>query len=154
MKYIKFLFLSFATIVAMSCDPVMPDLEHDIQRFPEAAFYQGELTECVGEEQTTFPVHIEMHRRDDGLYNFSIGDTGTDIQHEPQYLSFYKLSGALVDGTLSIQGDNVLGMINADQFTFLRLDVELTADKATINIEFDENKSWSCEADAIIFNLE
>jgi hypothetical protein len=79
MKYIKFLFLSFATIVAMSCDPDQSDRELSIQRFPEAAFYEGDLTEQVGEEQTTFPVYIEMHRRDDGLYNFSIGDVGTDI---------------------------------------------------------------------------
>lgn len=154
MKYIKFLFLSLAAVVAMSCDPDQSDRELSIQRFPEAAFYEGDLTEQVGEEQTTFPVHIEMHRRDDGLYNFSIGDVGTDIQHEPQYLSFYKLNGAFVDGRLSIWGDNVLGIINADQFTFLRLDVELTADKAKINIEFDENKSWSCEVDAVIHMLE
>jgi hypothetical protein len=138
----------------MSCDPDQSDLEYDVQRFPEAAFYEGDLTEQVGDEQTTFPIHIELYRRDDGLYNFSIGDVGTDIQHEPQYLSFYKLNGVLVDDRLSIVGDNVLGMINADQFTFSHFDVVLTAKKATVNIQFDDNKSWHCEADAIIHMLE
>lgn len=154
MKYIKFLFLSLAAIVAMSCEPDQSDIELGIQRFPDAAFYEGQSIKCVGDDQVPFLAHIEMRRRDDGLYNFSIFDTNADVQHDTQCVSFYKLHGVLADGTLSIKGDNVLGAINADQFTFLNLDVEFTKDKATIYIQFDDNKSWHCEADAIIPKLE
>ena len=80
MKYIKFLFLSFAAVVAMACSK--PDLNEmpAVQRFPEAAYYQGDLTEQVGEEQSTFLVHAELHKLMLGGYSLSIGDVGTDIQ--------------------------------------------------------------------------
>ena len=48
MRSIKFLFLSLVAVVTMSCDPDQSDLEYDVQRFPEAAFYEGDLTEQVG----------------------------------------------------------------------------------------------------------
>ena len=71
MKYIKFFFLSLVALLTMSCDKG-PDLELTVQRFPEAAFYSGELTQLVGQEQSTLPAHVEMNRLDNGGYSLSI----------------------------------------------------------------------------------
>ena len=153
MKYIKFLFLSFAAVVAMACEPDLNDCP-EIQRFPEAAFYQGDLTEQVGEEQSTRLVHVELHQLMLGGYSLAIGDTGTDIQHEPEYILFRRLDGVCDAGVITLAAENVAGMINLDEHTFASLDAVLTPNRAVITLDFGGDRVWSCDIPAEIHMLE
>lgn len=154
MKYIKFLFLSLAVVVAMACEPRGIDLENDLQRFPDAAFYQGDLTEQVGEVQTTFLVHIELHKLTEGGYSLSIGDVGTDIQHEPQYILFSRVDGELLNDKVVLTADNIAGKINLDEHIFTSLSAELTKDRAVITLDFAGDRVWTCDIPAEIHMLE
>lgn len=154
MKYIKFLFLSLAAVVAMACEPRGIDLENDIQRFPDAAFYQGYLTEQVGEVQTTFLVHVELYKLTEGGYSLSIGDVGTDIQHEPQYILFRRLDGELLNDKVVISAENIAGKVNLDDHIFTSLSAELTNDRAVITLDFCDNRVWTCDIPAEIHMLE
>ena len=154
MKYIKFLFLSLAAVVAMSCDPDQSDRELSIQRFPEAAFYEGDLTEQVGEEQSTFLVHAELHKLMLGGYSLSIGDVGTDIQHEPQYILFSRVDGELLNDKVVLTADNIAGKINLDEHIFTSLSAELTKDRAVITLDFGDDRVWTCDIPAEIHMLE
>lgn len=154
MKYIKFLFLSLAAVVVMSCEPRGIDLENDVQRFPDAAFYQGELTEQVGEVQTTFLVHVELYKLSEGGYSLSIGDVGTDIQHEPQYILFRGLDGEMLNDKVVLAAENIAGMINIYEHTFTSLDAELTEQSAVITLDFGGGKVWRCDVPAEIHMLE
>ena len=153
MKYIKFLFLSFVALIAMSCDKG-PDLELTVQRFPEAAFYEGDLTEQVGEEQSTFLVHAELHKLMLGGYSLSIGDVGTDIQHEPQYILFSRVDGELLNDKVVLTADNIAGKINLDEHIFTSLSAELTKDRAVITLDFGDDRVWTCDIPAEIHMLE
>ena len=153
MKYIKFLFLSFAAVVAVACEPDLNDCP-EIQRFPDAAFYEGDLTEQVGEEQRTRLVHIEFYQLVTGGYSLAIGDVGTDIQYEPEYILFSKLDGKLDAGIISFAAENIVGMINLDEHTFTSLDAELTADRAKINLNFGDGKVWTCDIEAVKLYFE
>ena len=154
MRTIKFLFLSLFVVVAASCESRDVDLRNEIQRFPDAAFYLGDLTQMEGEEQSVRHVYIELHKLDEGGYSLSIGDEGTDIQGEPQYILFNKLDGELSAGVLSLVGDNVVGKINLSEHTFASLGAELTADRAIIALDFGDDKVWNCEVDAVKHMLE
>lgn len=153
MKYIKFLFLSFVAIISMACETGL-DQALDVQRFPEAAYYRGDLMEKVGEVQTTFLVHVELHSLTDGGYLLSIGEEGTDIQHAPQAILFRRLDGELNNGKVTLVAENVVGMINLAEHTFASLNAELTADSAVITLDFGDYKVWTCSLDAEIFMLE
>lgn len=153
MKYIKFLFLSFAAVVAMACEPDLNDCP-EIQRFPEAAFYQGDLIEQVGEEQSTRLVHVELHQLMLGGYSLAIGDTGTDIQHEPEYILFRRLDGVCDAGVITLAAENVAGMINLDEHTFASLDAVLTPNRAVITLDFGDGRVWTCDIPAEIHMLE
>ena len=153
MKYIKFLFLSFAAVVAMACEPDLNDCP-EIQRFPEAAFYQGDLIEQVGEEQSTRLVHVELHQLMLGGYSLAIGDTGTDIQHEPEYILFRRLDGVCDAGVITLAAENVAGMINLDEHTFASLDAVLTPYRAVITLDFGDGRVWTCDIPAEIHLLE
>ena len=153
MKYIKFLFLSFAAVVAMACEPDLNDCP-EIQRFPEAAFYQGDLIEQVGEEQSTRLVHVELHQLMLGGYSLSIGDVGTDIQHEPEYILFRRLDGVCDAGVITLAAENVAGMINLDEHTFASLDAVLTPNRAVITLDFGDGRVWTCDIPAEIHMLE
>ena len=154
MKYIKFLFLSLAAVVAMACSK--PDLNEmpAVQRFPDAAYYQGDLTEQVGEEQSTFLVHAELHKLMLGGYSLSIGDVGTDIHHEPQDILFRRLDGELLDGTITLSAENIAGMIDLDEHTFTSLSAELTEHSAKITLDFGDGRVWTCDIPAEIHLLE
>ena len=154
MKYIKFLFLALAAVVAMACEPRGIDLENDVQRFPDAAFYQGDLIEQVGDAQTTFLVHVELNKLTNGGYSLSIGDVDTDIQHEPQDILFRRLDGELLDGTITLSAENIAGMINLDEHTFASLDAVLTPNRAVITLDFGDGKVWRCDIPAEIHMLE
>ena len=153
MKYIKFLFLSLAAVVAMACEPNLSDCP-EIQRFPEAAFYQGDLIEQVGEEQSTRLVHVELHQLMLGGYSLAIGDTGTDIQHEPEYILFRRLDGVCDAGVITLAAENVAGMINLDEHTFASLDAVLTPYRAVITLDFGDGRVWTCDIPAEIHLLE
>lgn len=153
MKYIKFLFLSLAAVVAMACDPNL-DQAIEYQRFPEAAYYEGDLTARVGEEQTTLFMHVELHQLQTGGYLLSISDAGTDIQREPQAVLFSKLDGELIDGKITLAAENVVGKINLDEHTFASLNAELTADRAAITLDFGDDRLWTCDIEAVQFYLE
>ena len=153
MKYIKFLFLSFVAVVAMACEPDLNDCP-EIQRFPEAAFYQGDLIEQVGEEQSTRLVHVELHQLMLGGYSLAIGDTGTDIQHEPEYILFRRLDGVCDAGVITLVAENVAGMINLDEHTFASLDAVLTPNRAVITLDFGDGRVWTCDIPAEIHLLE
>lgn len=153
MKYIKFLFLSLAAVVAMACEPDLNDCP-EIQRFPEAAFYQGDLIEQVGEEQSTRLVHVELHQLMLGGYSLAIGDTGTDIQHEPEYILFRRLDGVCDAGVITLAAENVAGMINLDEHTFASLDAVLTPNRAVITLDFGDGRVWTCDIPAEIHMLE
>ena len=153
MKYIKFLFLSLAAVVAMACEPGLEDCP-EIQRFPEAAFYQGDLIEQVGEEQSTRLVHVELHQLMLGGYSLAIGDTGTDIQHEPEYILFRRLDGVCDAGVITLAAENVAGMINLDEHTFASLDAVLTPNRAVITLDFGNDRVWTCDIPAEIHMLE
>ena len=153
MKYIKFLFLSLVAVVAMACEPDLNDCP-EIQRFPEAAFYQGDLTEQVGEEQGTFFMHVELHKLTEGGYSLAITDAGTDIQREPMAVLFRRLDGELDAGIISFAAEDVTGMINLDEHTFASLAAELTPDRAKINLDFGDGKVWTCDIEAVVFALE
>ena len=154
MKYIKFLFLSLAAVVAIACSK--PDLNEmpAVQRFPDAAYYQGDLTEQVGEEQSTFLVHAELHKLMLGGYSLSIGDVGTDIQHEPQYILFSRVDGELLNDKVVLTADNIAGKINLDEHIFTSLSAELTKDRAVITLDFGEDRVWTCDIPAEIHMLE
>lgn len=154
MKYIKFLFLSLAAVVAMACSK--PDLNEmpAVQRFPDAAYYQGDLTEQVGEEQSTFLVHAELHKLMLGGYSLSIGDVGTDIQHEPQYILFSRVDGELLNDKVVLTADNIAGKINLDEHIFTSLSAELTKDRAVITLDFGDDRVWTCDIPAEIHMLE
>ena len=154
MKYIKFLFLSLAAVVAMACSK--PDLNEmpAVQRFPDAAYYQGDLTEQVGEEQSTFLVHAELHKLMLGGYSLSIGDVGTDIQHEPQYILFSRVDGESLNDKVVLAADNIAGKINLDEHIFTSLSAELTKDRAVITLDFGDGKVWTCDIPAEIHMLE
>ena len=153
MKYIKFLFLSLAAVVAMACEPDLNDCP-EIQRFPEAAFYQGDLIEQVGEEQSTRLVHVELHQLMLGGYSLAIGDTGTDIQHEPQYILFSRVDGELLNDKVVLTADNIAGKINLDEHIFTSLSAELTKDRAVITLDFGDDRVWTCDIPAEIHMLE
>ncbi len=153
MKYIKFLFLSLVAIITMACDPDF-DKPLTVQRFPDAAFYEGDLTEQVGEEQSTFFMHVELYKLTEGGYSLAITDAGTDIQREPMAVFFRRLDGELIDGKLTLSAEDVTGMVNLDEHTFASLDAELTADRAKINLDFGDGKVWTCDIEAVIFMLE
>ena len=153
MKYIKFLFLSFAAVVAMACEPDLNDCP-EIQRFPEAAYYQGDLIEQVGEEQSTRLVHVELHQLMLGGYSLSIGDVGTDIQHEPEYILFRRLDGVCDAGVITLAAENVAGMINLDEHTFASVNAELTPNRAVITLDFGGDRVWTCDIPAEIHMLE
>ena len=153
MKFIKFLFLSLAAVVAMACEPDLNDAP-DVQRFPEAAFYQGDLTEQLGEEQNTRLVHVEFYQLVTGGYSLAIGDVGTDIQHEPEYILFRRLDGVCDAGVLTLAADNVVGMINLDEHTFASLDAVLTPNRAVITLDFGDDRVWTCDIPAEIHMLE
>lgn len=153
MKYIKFLLLSIVSFVAMACEPDLEDCP-EIQRFPEAAFYEGDLTEQVGEEQGTFFMHVELHKLTEGGYSLAIGDVGTDIQHEPEYILFRRLDGVCDAGVLTLAAENVAGMINLDEHTFVSLNAKLTPERAMVTLDFGDDKVWTCDIDAVVFALE
>ena len=153
MKYIKFLFLSFVAVVAMACEPDLNDCP-EIQRFPEAAFYQGDLIEQVGDEQSTRLVHVEFYQLVTGGYSLAIGDVGTDIQHEPEYILFSRLDGELDAGKITFAAENVAGMINLDEHTFASLDAVLTPNRAVITLDFGDGRVWTCDIPAEIHLLE
>ena len=153
MKYIQFLFLSLAAVVAMACEPDLNDAP-DVQRFPEAAFYQGDLTEHLGEEQNTRLVHVEFYQLVTGGYSLAIGDVGTDIQHEPEYILFRRLDGVCDAGVLTLAADNVVGMINLDEHTFASVNAVLSPSRAIITLDFGDGKVWTCDIPAEIHNLE
>lgn len=153
MKYIKFLFLSFAAVVAMSCEPNLNDAPA-VQRFPEAAYYQGDLIEQVGEEQSTRLVHVELHQLMMGGYSLAIGDVGTDIQYEPEYILFRRLDGVLDAGKVTLAAENVAGMINLDEHTFASVNAELTPNRAVITLDFGDDRVWTCDIPAEIHMLE
>lgn len=154
MKYIKFLFLSLAAVVAIACSK--PDLNEmpAVQRFPDAAYYQGDLTEQVGEEQSTFLVHAELHKLMLGGYSLSIGDVGTDIQHEPQYILFSRVDGELLNDKVVLTADNIAGKINLDEHIFTSLSAELTKDRAVITLDFGDDRVWTCDIPTEIHMLE
>ena len=154
MRTIKSLLLSLCAVVAVACELNEVELPNEMQKFPEAAFYLGDLTQMEGEEQSVRHVYIELHKLDDGGYSLAIGDEGTNIQGESQYILFNKLDGELSAGVLSLVGDNVVGKINLSEHTFASLGAELTADKAIIALDFGEGKSWYCEVDAVRHMLE
>lgn len=153
MKYIKFLFFSFAAVVAVACEPDLNDCP-EILRFPDAAFYEGDLTEQVGEEQGTFFMHVELHKLTEGGYSLAITDAGTDIQREPMAVLFRRLDGELDAGIISFAAEDVTGMINLDEHTFASLAAELTPDRAKINLDFGDGKVWTCDIEAVVFMLE
>ena len=153
MKFIKFLFLSLAAVVAMACEPDLNDAP-DVQRFPEAAFYQGDLTEQLGEEQNTRLVHVEFYQLVTGGYSLAIGDVGTDIQHEPEYILFRRLDGVCDAGVLTLAADNVVGMINLDEHTFASVNAVLSPSRAIITLDFGDGKVWTCDIPAEIHMLE
>ena len=153
MKFIKFLFLSLAAVVAMACEPGLNDAP-DVQLFPEAAFYQGDLTEQLGEEQNTRLVHVEFYQLVTGGYSLAIGDVGTDIQHEPEYILFRRLDGVCDAGVLTLAADNVVGMINLDEHTFASVNAVLSPSRAIITLDFGDGKVWTCDIPAEIHNLE
>ena len=153
MKFIKFLFLSLAAVVAMACEPDLNDAP-DVQRFPEAAFYQGDLTEQLGEEQNTRLVHVEFYQLVTGGYSLAIGDVGTDIHHEPEYILFRRLDGVCDAGVLTLAADNVVGMINLDEHTFASVNAVLSPSRAIITLDFGDGKVWTCDIPAEIHNLE
>ena len=154
MKYIKFLFLSLVAVVAMACSK--PDLNEmpAVQRFPDAAYYQGDLTEQVGEEQSTRLVHVELHQLMMGGYSLAIGDVGTDIQHEPEYILFRRLDGVCDAGVITLAAENVAGMINLDEHTFASVNAELTPSRAVITLDFGDGRVWTCDIPAEIHLLE
>lgn len=154
MNRIKFLLLSLAAVVAMACEPRGIDLENDVQRFPDAAFYQGDLIEQVGDAQTTFLVHVELYKLTNGGYSLSIGDVGTDIQHEPQYILFRRLDGEMLNDNVVLKAENITGMINLREHTFALLDAELTEQSAAITLDFGDGKVWRCDIPAEIHMLE
>ena len=153
MKYIKFLLLSIVSFVAMACEPDLEDCP-EIQRFPEAAFYEGDLIEQIGEVQNTRLVHIELYQLVTGGYSLAIGDVGTDIQSEPEYILFRKLDGELDAGIISFAAENVAGMINLDEHTFVSLNAILTPDRAVITLDFGDDRTWTCDIEAVVFPLE
>lgn len=153
MKYIKFLFLSLAAVVAMACEPDLNDAP-DVQRFPEAAFYQGNLIEQVGEEQNRRLVHVEFYQLVTGGYSLAIGDVGTDIQHESEYILFRRLDGVVDAGVLTLAAENVVGMINLDEHTFASVNAVLTPSRAVITLDFGDGKVWTCDIPAEIHMLE
>lgn len=154
MKYIKFLFLSLAAVVAMACSK--PDLNEmpAVQRFPDAAYYQGDLVEQVGDEQSTRLVHVEFYQLVTGGYSLAIGDVGTDIQHQPEYILFSRLDGELLDGTITLSAENIAGMIDLDEHTFTSLSAELTEYSAKITLDFGDGRVWTCDIPAEIHLLE
>ena len=153
MKYIKFLLLSIVSFVAMACEPDLEDCP-EIQRFPVAAFYEGDLIEQVGEEQSTRLVHVELHQLMLGGYSLSIGDTGTDIQHEPEYILFRRLDGVCDAGVITLSAENVAGMINLDEHTFASVNAVFTPSRAVITLDFGGDRVWSCDIPAEIHMLE
>jgi hypothetical protein len=154
MRTIKFLFLSLFVVVAASCESRDGDLRNEMQRFPEAAFYWGELTQTVGEEQTLRQVYIELHKLAEGGYLLSIGDEGTDIQGEPQYILFNRLDAELDAGKITFAGENIVGKLNLSEHIFTSLSAELTADRAVIALDFGDGKVWCCVVDAVKHMLE
>ena len=153
MKYIKFFFFLLAGVVAMACEPDLSDCL-EIQRFPEAAFYQGDLVEQVGDEQSTRLVHVEFYQLVTGGYSLAIGDVGTDIQHQPEYILFSRLDGELDAGKITFAAENVAGMINLDEHTFASLDAVLTPNRAVITLDFGGDRVWTCDIPAEIHMLE
>ena len=153
MKYIKFLLLSIVSFVAMACEPDLEDCP-EIQRFPEAAFYEGDLIEQIGEVQNTRLVHIEFYQLVTGGYSLAIGDVGTDIQHEPEYILFRRLDGVCDAGVLTLAAENVAGMINLDEHTFASVNAVLTPSRAVITLDFGGDRVWSCDIPAEIQMLE
>ena len=153
MKYIKFLLLSIVSFVAMACEPDLEDCP-EIQRFPEAAFYEGDLIEQIGEVQNTRLVHIEFYQLVTGGYSLAIGDVGTDIQHEPEYILFRRLDGVCDAGVLTLAAENVAGMINLDEHTFASVNAVLTPSRAVITLDFGGDRVWSCDIPAEIHMLE
>ena len=153
MKYIKFLFLSLVAVIAMACDPDF-DKPLTAQRFPDAAFYEGDLTEQMGEEQGTFFMHVELHKLTEGGYSLAITDAGTDIQREPMAIFFRRIDGELIDGKVTLYAENLAGMLNLDEHTFASLNAELTADRAKINLDFGDGRVWTCDIEAVKFYLE
>lgn len=153
MKYIKFLFIAVVAIISMACEPDL-DQALEVQRFPEAAYYRGDLVQQVGQEQTTFLVHVELHSLTEGGYLLSICEEGTDIQHEPQAILFKKLDGEMNNDKVTLVAEGVVGMINLAEHTFASLNAELTADRAVITLDFGGEKVWICDIAAEVFMLE
>ena len=149
MKYIKFLLLSIVSFVAMACEPDLEDCP-EIQRFPVAAFYEGDLIEQIGEVQNTRLVHIEFYQLVTGGYSLAIGDVDTDIQHEPEYILFRRLDGVCDAGVLTLAAENVAGMINLDEHTFASVNAVLTPSRAVITLDFGGDRVWSCDIPAEI----
>ena len=119
MKHIKFLFLSFVAVIAMSCDKG-PDLELTVQRFPEAAFYSGELTQQVGEEQSVYTTYVELNKLHSGGYSFSIT---VDSEENWQYVLFKEVDGEMNSDMLTLVHENIVGKLNLTECTFASLEI-------------------------------
>ena len=84
----------------------------------------------------------------------SIGDVGTDIQHEPEYILFRRLDGVCDAGVITLAAENVAGMISLDVHTFASVNAELTPSRAVITLDFGGDRVWSCDIPAEIHMLE
>jgi hypothetical protein len=153
MKYIKFFFLSLVALLTMSCDKG-PDLELTVQRFPEAAFYSGELTQLVGQEQSTLPAHVEMNRLDNGGYSLSIAADNPGIEDDHQYILFKEIDGEMLCDTLKFEHENIVGKFNLTECTFASLDAELSKDRAKVTLDFGNDKVWTCDIESEEIKLE
>lgn len=150
MKHIKFLFLSFVAVIAMSCDKG-PDLELTVQRFPEAAFYSGELTQQVGEEQSVYTTYVELNKLHSGGYSFSIA---VDSEENWQYVLFKEVDGEMNSDMLTLVHENIVGKLNLTECTFASLDAELSKDRAKITLDFGNDKVWTCDIESEEIKLE
>jgi hypothetical protein len=150
MKHIKFLFLSFVAVIAMSCDKG-PDLELTVQRFPEAAFYSGELTQQVGEEQSVCTTYVELNKLHSGGYSFSIA---VDSEENGQYVLFKEVDGEMNSDMLTLVHENIVGKLNLTECTFASLDAELSKDRAKITLDFGNDKVWTCDIESEEIKLE
>jgi hypothetical protein len=150
MKHIKFLFLSLVAVIAMSCDKG-PDLELTVQRFPEAAFYSGELTQQVGEEQSVYTTYVELNKLHSGGYSFSIA---VDSEENGEYVLFKEVDGEMNCDTLRFSHQEIVGKLNLTDRTFALLDAELSKDRAKITLDFGDDKVWTCDIESEEIKLE
>lgn len=150
MRYIKFFFLSLVALLTISCDKG-PDLELTVQRFPEAAFYSGELTQQVGEEQSVYTTYVELNKLHSGGYSLSIA---VDSEENGEYVLFKEVDGEMNRDTLRFYHQEIVGKLNLTDRTFALLDAELSKDRAKITLDFGNDKVWTCDIDAEKIMLE